>query len=316
MKQKYWIFIMLLMIISRLCSGNTEYNKGTLLMQEYVRGAVEDVPTTVSREDMLESLSSDTIISLVSEYKNHPVELVRSRVIGLAAQVAFKDSSEEIQKRAIKMFVENVINDIYHNSKFSIKYLINLSRLEYYDESMKEMIRRGFREHEKTRERILLIGIAGLRDLIPDLQKIVDEDPDYTKKHDRWVSPQWYAHCALARLGVEASIQHCIDMVESVESVDKRLMFRMKYIAYMRQPAGMRVLKKYLDSDGMDSSGDFRLSHAQRVYDLLERTMDDFPVMEKIPKGSIHKTRKEIRDDTINEARAYMADEANWKIIR
>jgi hypothetical protein len=306
------ILLLLILLLHSASGGNDDLERSSLLMKEYVRGLEEDVKTTVSFRLILNSIPPLTLVKLAQSYESHPSFMVRINMRWFVSKtLLYLPESNINQKDKYTLFVLLVFDDDLGESGSAYTRLSYISRLEHYDDSMKEMIRQGFREHEKTRERILLVGLAGLTDLIPDLQKIVDENPDYTKRMDRWVSPQWYAHCALARLGVEESIQHCVDMVESVESVDERLIFHMKHIAYIRQPEGIRLIAKYLNMDSREEYvGDdvMRLKHAERALHFLTTTMDDFPVEIRTPGA--------YWDERIQIAREYMADEANWKIIR
>jgi hypothetical protein len=287
--------------------------KGKLLIKEYLRGYEEDVRTTVSYKVILESASPDTLLSLIEPYKSHSSWEVRRSMNVLAFLSARNETSPVIREKASRILVTGVLDEDKGNSKRNFQYLLRISRIEYFDDATKELIREAFFEKDPSSERILLVGVAGLKDMIPHLQEIVQQDPEYVNAERNWWfgTQQWCARCALARLGDKGSIEHCISMVESHEDADFRIMNLLKHLAYIRQPECMKILKKYLDSDEISPFAGkdvIRVKYALLVIPLLAPAMDGFPVEDKL--SGIYD------DEDLQKARSYMADEANWKIIR
>jgi hypothetical protein len=217
---------------------------------------------------------------------------------------------EEVVRRLVKASVSGSV-------KQANKWLLTFTANDFNEDS-KQLIREALKKEKVNRWHVLLCGVADMKEQLPFLGKLLIDELEHQAKEQRgeegfdwYYTTGWAARLARARMGVESDIKKCLELVDTVEDPDRRVVTLLPDIGYIRQPQAIEYLQKYLESEKRLSpvkptvQGEL---HASRAMHILIASVRDFPV-------KMMKTRGYRREE-IEQARKWMREQKPWNIIR
>jgi hypothetical protein len=280
-----------------------------------------------------------------------PDSEVARQAYGLILRLAGSAKDEATRQRIIELLVAD-LKDYRTNgtSDFVTRRLLEFSAVDFSDEAkvdLHEMLSAPRdRRYAPIGGIILMAGVADMKSELPHLQAIVDSEREdkkasYQKRIDAiereiagfsgvkrgppvsmveerkriqrqtyWQdSILWFVMRARARMGVKEDIQQCIEMAESHPDPNYRAERVFEQLAYVRQPEVVEYLRRYLNSDRPPPFHGYDVvpvSEAERAGSALQQMLENWPV----------KTYGHLMPQQLREARKWMADQKEWKIIR
>jgi hypothetical protein len=127
----------------------------------------------------------------------------------------------------------------------------------------------------------LVVGVADIPSQLPVLKGIVDRENARQGSKEWWESPGWAAMRARARMGVEADVERCIELVEAESNVLMRLDRLFRDLSYVRQRQVVAYFRKYLDGDKALPDRLTRSVAPKLAIGCLARMIRGFPVKKK-----------------------------------
>jgi len=136
-----------------------------------------------------------------------------------------------------------------------------------------------------SKAEILLVGLANVESLIPKVRAIGLNPVREPEVGRWWGTREWAALLVLARRG-EADARKVVQQVEAEKNIITRVTVCLQDVAYLRQPEGLDLLCKYLDSDERlprvkDSAPGEPVN--LRAAAALAKCLKEFPVKKEYP---------------------------------
>jgi hypothetical protein len=157
-----------------------------------------------------------------------------------------------------------------------------------------------------------------MEDQLPTLEKLLIGEMRHQARVQKgaagftwYYTAGWAARLARARMGVREDIERCLELVESVQDANERVLRLFHDVGYIRQPQAIEYLKTYFLSDlrlPPTNSGELGEPVANYLMPILANALRDFPVASR--EG---RTYSEEERET---CRKWMAEQKGWDIIR
>jgi len=272
------------------------------------------------------------LLAVLASFENHPDRAKRRIAHGYLARVAALHPTTSVRQEV----VQRLVKSIYDRTDHQAYKLFKRFAAQDFNSETKDLILRALSDDRVSGRMIRLAGIANIKEALPRLEELSVKKPldfnnvgknmdltpqqreglvarlkqDYAnrKPTDQWYYDKcWHAKLALARMGVKRDIVRCIELAESIEDPDERVRRLLPDIGYIRQSEAIEYVCKYLNSDGRLLSV-ARERYANCAMYILAESIEDYPVKRKL--GGRY------TDKEIELCRQWMADKANWKIIR
>lgn len=278
--------------------------------------------------EQLKNSDPDKVLLFLSEYEDDSHLGVRHSVYYYEYALAQAHTQPNVRHKVTDRLVKTLIdpNDHIMNRK-ATDFLLSFEQ-EDFSEQCKVLIREGLAKADIDKVggdwSIWLCGVANVQDQLPRLKDLLIDELAYSSDPNMRHLPKWYytsgwaARLARARMGVEDDIARCIQLVDSilrpkgyfedrVSVPETRLLNNISYIA---QPDAVKYLQGYLESDKklMGPHGKPWEPVASYVLDLLASRLKDFPIERR--RGRFYSR------DEIEQARKWMVQQKEWKIIR
>ena len=113
-------------------------------------------------------------------------------------------------------------------------------------------------------------------------------------------------------MGVQEDIDRCLELVEGEDDEVERVLRLLDDVGYIRQPAAIKYLRRYLNSEGrlppQSGPSDPGQKYASFVMSILADCLSNYPV--KKDEGHSYK------QEEIDLCRQWMAQQTSWKIRR
>jgi len=264
------------------------------------------------------------LLTLLEPYEKDPIWIVRRTAYFYEMKVARLHPTAEVRQEVTKRLVEASITG---SMKGATEWLLTFGQEDFSQQS-KDLIREGLAKADIDKvggdPSIWLCGVANMKDQLPHLKKLLINEVAYRSDPKMRHLPKWYytsgwaARLARARMGVEDDIVKCIQLSDSLlrpngyfeERANIPEVKLLNDISYIAQPASIRYLQGYLQSDKklLGPHGKPWEPVASYVLDLLARRLKNFPIKRK--RARFYSL------DEIQRAREWMVQQKEWKIIR
>jgi len=291
------------------------------LEQERARNREDMVPVKFGAAQLRDANATE-VLAVLSRYQNDPCWPVRHLAFRYALWLAEVQPQPATRTEVVKQLVNGFITDA---DRQAANWLLTFHAEDFSDES-RALIRQSLAKERPSRGIVLICGVAQMKDQLPILEKMLIDEMKHQSEVDKqriglpwYYTTGWSARLARARMGVKEDITKCLQLVETVENLDRRVIKLLRDVGYIRQPEAIEFLQGYLESQQ-------RLSPvkptapgkpvASYVLDILIDCLKDFPVARKPGRG--------YKWERIEQARKWMAEQKQklaqekkqWDIIR
>ncbi|MFH1414748.1 MAG: HEAT repeat domain-containing protein [Elusimicrobiota bacterium] len=280
------------------------------LMEKLMLEVKENRRVTVNYNDMVRSFGFK-LFPYLNGYAKNKSEYVRWMACEMLNGLAqFKEIREEERIRVIAVLAELAGDSSGSVSLHVSESLKFFRKADFSEESIKVLKRhldKAVTSGAVGRNIMLACGAAGMKDRADFLKKLlIDEKAQASSVKGKWYNTYgWAARLALARMGEPEEITHCIEMIETETDLQILVFNMFPYLSYMRQPAAVDVLKKYLEGSVTGTVHGFYLKKyaAYRLSEMIE----GFPA----------KTRmEEYTEEKIKICRDWFDNNKEYKLIR
>lgn len=199
-------------------------------------------------------------------------------------------------------------------------------RAEDFSDESKALIRQSLAKERPSRGIVLICGVACMEDQLPILEKMLIDELKHQSEVDKqriglpwYYTTGWSARLARARMGVKEDITKCLQLVETVENLDRRVITLLRDVGYIRQPQAIEHLQKYLESDKRLSPVSPPVPGnpvASYVLDILIDCLKDFPVARKLGRGYKWEQIEQARKWMTEQKQKLAQEKKQWDIIR
>lgn len=218
------------------------------------------------------------ILFFLKRYENDPASQVRFRVRTLKAKIASQSKDTLVRQQVVEDYVKDVSGADQDIVQYAIARLLTFEQHDFSAKAKKSMLS-VFNGLDENHDFILICGTAQLKELIPQLKKLA---AGFDRTQEGWYATTgWYASLALARIGDAEKIDAIIAAVELELEPVLRVTRLLRYVAYIKQPDGIKLLQKYLESSerlpGLKDP-DKGIEVNQYALEYLARYIDGFPI--------------------------------------
>ena len=283
MTRLYWIFIV---ILGTLFSWEVH---AVVLTEQDIREQIMAVIEAVLAGEVLPDEyqtilngEPDIVLRMLREFEQHESSKVRFILYDLEVQLAYQDISPELQRNIIERLTWMVCFEHEDGIPGIIRNFADVvGTSDDFTEQAKAWIRERLTTKQPRSQVILLSGIADLQDQIPRLKALRADDEDYAAIADDddeqafLIVRGWQARLALARLGSQEDIQHCIQKIETSPDFVVRVTYLLQQYGYIRQPDTIKRLQYYLEKDDLI---DGRTPCGVYARDILVDIVEGFPI--------------------------------------
>ncbi len=266
-------------------------------------------------EDELTAADPALAVAALERYDDDPSAQVRRLAHLYKVRIAKLHHVPAVRQQVTAGLV-NALDDA-DLSPAPYKWLLLFGTADFSAAS-KVTVRAALAKTEKPHGRLIRVcGIVNIPEELPRLEALLFDEMDYKLKRQKQESKKWYyksgwsARLARARMGVKDDIVRCIELVDSEEDEAERVLRLLLDVGYIRQPAAIDYLRRYLDRDKRLPSvkvGAPGETYANYVMSILAECLNDYPVK-----------KKEARDYSqkeIESCRKWMSQRAVWNIRR
>lgn len=262
----------------------------------------------------LKAVEPNHVLGVLERYEDDEAWVARRLTYWYEYRLAQLQPQPKLRQKIVKKFIKaSVTNSVKQTNQWLLTF-----HADDFNEDSKQIIRQALKKDKVNRWHVLICGVARMEDQLPILEKLlIDEMKHQAKVEKREAGITWYytagwaARLARARMGVKSDIERCLQLVETVQDLHRRVTTLLHNVGYIRQPEAIEFLKGYLESDKRLPSvtppvpGTLVASY---VMNILIDCLRDFPI-ERKPWGAYSLKQ-------IEEARQWMRQQKKWNIIR
>jgi hypothetical protein len=273
----------------------------------------ENQPEIKITDEDLRRADPNQVLAVLAPYARDTVWGVRHTAAVYMVQIATIHPTTGIRQEVVRWLIDLVYSGNGHNEG---PLLMGFTAKDF-DDKARNTIRQALAKERVGILTVQLCGVANIQEELPRLETLLIDEAAYIADPSRRDFPMWYytlgwrARLARARMGVKEDIARCIELAESERNATDRVLRVLPQIGYIRQPEAIEYLRKYLESSERlppTNPGARGERYASRVMHILAESLEGYPVKPKL--GGRY------TDQEIEICRKWMADKANWKIIR
>lgn len=258
-------------------------------------------------DEQLKQADPNQMLAVLATYTQDPEWPVRHAACLFMTRMSAIHPTTTIRQKVVRTLLDVVFDEGGHNEG---PLLMEFTASDFNDDS-RALIRQALEREPVNGLTIRLCGVASIRDAIPRLETLRIADARKIHASKQYYTLAWHARLARARMGVTEDIARCLEFAEGEKDETERVLQILPDIGYIRQPKAIEYLRKYLESNkrlpptnpGMPGE-----LYASRVMHILAKSIQGYPVEQK-PAGN-------YTEHEIDICRRWMANRANWKIIR
>jgi hypothetical protein len=212
---------------------------------------------------------------------------------------------EKIKNRVIDILCTSCNDAVESVSDKAASFLLNFCKNDFTKKQIKHL-KKCIATKRSDPDFLLLSGIIGGASQMKELKKSIALQTKGKEEKDIGI---YYEHYALARMGDQASIKHCINKITEQKDEDDILVYDTKWFSYIRDEQTIKILVDYLFSDKYTSfTGECIINekYAQIVIQYFPDAIRSFPVQEK----------GYYTDEDVAIARKWIIEHPNYKIRR
>jgi hypothetical protein len=274
----------------------------------------------------LKTVDPNHFLSILERYEDDEAWVVRRLTYRYEYLLAQVQPQPKLKQRIVKRLVNASVTG---REGLANRWLLTFAAKDFNDDS-KQMLRQALKRDKVNRGHVLICGVAQMEDQLPVLEKMLIDEVKHQAKVERgeegfdwYYTTGWTARLARARMGVKEDITKCLQLVETVEDLDRRVGTLLRDVGYIRQAQTIEHLQKYLESDKRLSPVSPPVPGkpvASRALDILIDCLKDFPVARKPGRGykweQIEQARKWMAEQKQKQQQADKPQEKQWDIIR
>ncbi len=274
----------------------------------------ENRPVIKIAEEELKAVDPDQVLALLVSYENDPDRDVRDCARNHLTYLATIHPSPKIRQQGVKRLLEAVYKQ---NDRRKVNRLMKFQAKDF-DQSSRRLLREALYKDQVSSLTVKLCGVANMREELPRLDVLITPgaDPNHPKPRSslfqKWYYTfAWDVRLARARMGVKKDIVSCVKMVKNEPNAHVRVLYLLPDIGYIRQSQAIEYISRYLSSQDRvapTNPGMLGLRQACYAMHILSESIEGYPVE--------HRPGICYSDEEIELCRKWMADRANWKIIR
>lgn len=240
----------------------------------------------------------------VSSYINAESSQVRYNSYAAIWEVAKKKPYDE-KNQLLQHLAQGMSDKEKSVREASVKWLLQFREKDVSSETS-ALIAKNLEKRELDKNRILLAGLYGTESTLNTIRKLgstIVQDPEV----GRWYgTKEWASNLVLARLG-EIDSEELVQRVESESNVVARVTICLQDITYIKQPEGVQLLLKYLNSeDRFPSVRDSTLGEkvCLRAAYFLAQSIEGFPIVKEY--------YSDYTEEDIATCRKWMSSQSDW----
>ena len=241
----------------------------------------------------------ELLLPVLKTYEKDPLHKVRYAAYNTAWLVARRSSN--------RLFRQDVVDWLISSGKnpkmwpYNCGYLLGRPEIFVstdFSAAARATILELLNQEDPPRNIIRISGVADIPEAKPRLEELSRTD-----------NHAWDASLALARMGSKKHIAACIKKIETYPDPVRRVCVYLDFLAYIRQPEVIPVLRKYLDSEErLPGSNDVpSVRHCHYALRSLSWCLKEFPVKE----GDIGYKQAEI-----DACRKWIKEQKEFHFIR
>ena len=186
-------------------------------------------------------------MEIVRAYNSNNDENLKFQIIGMVWEFGLASKEVHERQEIVNYLLDMIEDDILVSEGQSIRFASAFSSGDF-DEKAKGKLAAFPLTGQFDLQIMFLIGIADLREMIPELEKIAKEhngDITSLSYHDH---RKWVSSVVLARFGDQKMLDRVIQRVKDEEDITKRATELFADLAFTKQPKAFDVLRSYLKS--------------------------------------------------------------------
>jgi len=285
---------------------------------EHARGPARELTIDIRiTDEQLKEADPHKVLALLAPYEKDSEWPVRHMTHYCIVRVANIHPTTQVRQEVAKRLVEAEING---TDRGAFRLLMDFASKDFNDQS-KALIRQALTQANIGKvggdPSIWLCGVANMQDQLPHLKKLLIKEVAYRSDPKMRHLPKWYytsgwaARLARARMGVKEDIDKCLELVDTVENVDRKVTILLHHVGYIRQSAAIEYLKRYFLSDlrlSATNPGGLGEPVSNYLMPILADCLSNFPVKKR-------KARSYTKEE-IELCRKWMSEQKKWVIIR
>ncbi|MFH0910900.1 MAG: hypothetical protein V1918_05290 [Planctomycetota bacterium] len=268
-------------------------------------------------EQLLKTAAPQRVLAVLAQYEKDPSEGVQYLTYHYYQELARLHPSLEVRQAVVDRFTELLTDESFDWWSGVAGWMGDNCRASDFSEASRERLRRAV--PMRGGKVIRLYGVADMQDMLPYLQGLLIDEEAYRASYEAgglagglWYgTDSWQARLTRARLGVQEDIQKCLQLVESEKDEDRRVLRLLPDVGYIRQPAAIEYLKRYVYSEERlprvkeTAPGSPYAAYAIHV---LCDALNNFPIRKDDGIG--------YTDDELVLCRQWLAEQTQWDIRR
>jgi len=261
----------------------------------------------INIQSLLKYDNKDLLDSL-KKYDNDSLSNVRFNIQLVEYKIAQDNPKDTaIQHEVVYRLVRGINDPDNYVRQNALNILLACSASDFDNRSV-DSLNKIIRSSDLTRDLILLIGVADIKEYKDLLLSKVKSSP--LNQLSDFYSADWAMHLALARMGDTENIEYCIKTVNGFSDEISKIIFLLYDIAYIRREAAIEYLRGYLNNEKRLPSVKVTVEgtqYCQYALDAIAPVIEDFPVQAR----GIGYT-----DEEIETARKWLDTHSQYKIKR
>lgn len=321
---KNWLMYIILSLIVSTFTVETVQCKEQTDIEDLIKATIkerripaQDLQTEIKiTDEHLKTANPQQLLALLATYDKDPSSSVRQLAFLYEVRIATLQSRTEIRQEVTNRLVNALVEPNSNISPHPYRWLLLFTKDDFNDDT-KTMIRNALVKDKPEASIIRICGVADIKEELPRLEKFLIDETAYTKDPKMKHFPKWYytlgwsTRLARARMGVKKDIARCIELTETEQDSDERVLRILPDIGYIRQPEAIECLRKYLESNKrlppVKATAPGEL-YASRAMHILAESLENYPVKKKEARNY---TKEEI-----DLCRKWMAKQKKWIIKR
>lgn len=244
------------------------------------------------------------VIPALGEYLQKGTDEQQSRAARMISLLGRQSKDKDVRTLAVKTLLDYATTEGKPAVRGALIDLLHFSKADFPTKAG-AAIEKLVRERDPHSEAFLLAAIVDVRSVIKDLKTLAAVPPG--PANSPFINPSWSAHLALARLGEEDSLKHCIETIEAEKDWAQKTR-HFEDLVFTRQDAAVEALGRYLFSEerlpGL-KRGDPGTRVALYALEVMAQSVDGFPI--KSEGGPAH------TEEQLTAARKWVKEQKQLK---
>jgi hypothetical protein len=210
-----------------------------------------------------------------------------------------------LRKEVVNRFVNRITDPDNVIQQYALQKLITFSPLDF-DQKSVQTLKKIITTEDLSKNLILLIGIANIRELNNFLLQKVNFNP--ITSTEGFNSTNWPMQLVLARMGNVESINYCVNSFDNCTDEITKITYLLKELSFTKSKSAVLCIKKYLFNTNTFpplKAGRKGTPYCRYALDALANMLEEFP---------IKANEFGYTDEEIETARKWMNSHSQFKI--